>query len=284
MSELLDYDVAESELVEIDLANLVPSRYQRRRIFNNVDELADSIEQGSLVSPITVRQLKSDRFELVTGERRFRAFQLLGRQAIPAIIKVYTGSGAEEKYAVETAVENTQREDPTIVEEAQHYQMLNDEFGWTHEIIAKKIGLSRSEITNKMRLLKLPKYIHDALEIKDNGFEQGHAKVLLPLVDMDRALQDQFNLCRRYEWSVRVLEEKVSSILGMMKSRVKRNKTEPKDSDVKALEDRISKVWGAQVKIDWKGRGKVNKMSLTFSTPEELDGIVEKVEQAMEKQ
>lgn len=196
--------VATSGLRDIEITTIDPNPHQPRVHFDEdtLSELSASIRAIGLLQPILVRPGKDGRFELIAGERRWRAATRAGLTLIPAIIRI-----TDDVSSVEQAlVENLHRQDLTPLEEAAAYQQLLDDFNLTHEIIAKKVGKSRSAITNSVRLLALPAAIQQLLAI--GRLSAGHAKALLGTPD--RAFQEQ--LARRAadeNWTVRAIEEAV---------------------------------------------------------------------------
>lgn len=191
-------------LREISLDDIVPNPNQPRVHFDesSLDELAESIREVGVIQPILVRPLPNGTYELIAGERRWRASRKVGLTVIPAVVRDTT-----ELQSMEQAlVENLQRADLTPLEEASSYQQFIDDFSYTHEQLAKRVGKSRAAITNSLRLLQLPPAIQQMLA--DGRLKAGHARALLGTTD--RAFQEQ--LARRAateEWSVRSVEEAV---------------------------------------------------------------------------
>ena len=164
----------------VALDHIVPNPYQPRKDFpkESIRELAESIERSELLQPIVLR--KSDQgYEIVSGERRFRAFESLGRSEIPAIIKDFT----DQQMLINALIENIQREDLNPIDEAQSFLQLREDFQLTHVELAQVVGKSRSHITNSLRLLKLPESILDY--VKNGLLSPGAARALLPLEDDD---------------------------------------------------------------------------------------------------
>lgn len=193
-----------SGLREVSLDDIVPNPNQPRVHFDedSLDELAESIREVGVIQPILLRPLPNGKFELIAGERRWRASRKVGLAIIPAVVRDTT-----ELQSMEQAlVENLQRADLTPLEEASSYQQFIDDFSYTHEQLATRVGKSRAAITNALRLLQLPPAIQQLLA--DGRLKAGHARALLGT--SDRAFQEQ--LARRAaseEWSVRSVEEAV---------------------------------------------------------------------------
>lgn len=191
-------------LEELPIGSIVPNPHQPRVHFDeeSLAELSASIREIGVLQPVLVRQTGEGEFELIAGERRWRAARRAGLNVIPAIIRTTDDMGSMEK----ALVENLHRQDLTPLEEASAYQQLIDDFGLTHEQVAARVGKSRSAVTNTLRLLSLPATIQHLLA--DGRLSAGHAKALLGTPD--RAFQEQ--LARRAaaeNWSVRTLEEAV---------------------------------------------------------------------------
>jgi ParB family chromosome partitioning protein len=194
----------EPTFTELAIGSIVPNPHQPRVHFDEVTlgELAASIEQIGVLQPILVRPLDGGRYELVAGERRWRAAQRAGLRVIPAIVR----TGTDESSIEQALVENLHRADLTPLEEAAAYQQLLEDFGLTHEQIAQRVGKSRSAVSNTLRLLGLPPAVQHLLA--DGKLSAGHARALLSTPD--RALQEA--LARRAAaegWSVRAVEDAV---------------------------------------------------------------------------
>jgi ParB family chromosome partitioning protein len=254
-------------VVEIELSRLKPGRYQPRTKWENekLDELAASIREQGVISPIVVRPTDGGMFEIVAGERRFRASGRAGRKTIPAIVRTL-----EDKDALAMAlIENMQRSDLNAMEEAQGVRRLIDEFGYTHEQAAKAIGKSRPATTNLLRLLNLADPVQRML--LDGEIEMGHARALLGL-----AAADQLELANKIVksgLSVRQAEKLVADQKNPPKAPAKRRK---KDRDTVNFEERLSDAIGAPVKIEY-GRGHAGRLVISFSDLDDLDAIAERI-------
>jgi ParB family chromosome partitioning protein len=254
-------------VVEIELSRLKPGRYQPRTKWENekLDELAASIREQGVISPIVVRPTDGGMFEIVAGERRFRASGRAGRKTIPAMVRT-----REDKDALAVAlIENMQRSDLNAMEEAQGVRRLIDEFGYTHEQAAKAIGKSRPATTNLLRLLNLADPVQRML--LDGEIEMGHARALLGL-----AAADQLELANKIvksALSVRQAEKLVADQKTPPKAPAKRRK---KDRDTVNFEERLSDAIGAPVKIEY-GRGHAGRLVISFSDLDDLDAIAERI-------
>lgn len=191
-------------LIEIPIGDLVPNPHQPRSHFDeeSLNDLSASIREIGVLQPLLVRKLDSGRYELIAGERRWRAAQRAGLLTIPAVVKTTDDLSSMEQ----ALVENLHRKDLSPLEEASAFQQLIDDFGLTHDDVAKRVGKSRSSISNALRLLALPPGIHALLA--DGRLSAGHAKALLGTPD--RAFQESIAKKAVAEgWSVRAVEEAV---------------------------------------------------------------------------
>lgn len=240
------------------------SRYQPRLKIHPeaLQELADSIRAQGLVQPVVVRPLDMG-YELIAGERRWRAAQLAGLQEIPAIIKALPDQAA----AAMTLIENIQREDLNPLEEANAFRRLIDEFGLTHQQVADAVGRSRAAVSNMLRLLDLGKEAKELLEL--GQLEMGHARALLALAmekqaEAARYVVDQKLSVRQTEHYIKILQSDKPKT-GTLKTN--------KDPDVQSLEQRLSETLGAKVDIRYNTKGK-GKLIIQYSNLDELDGIL----------
>lgn len=217
---------------------LQPGRYQPRRHFasDSLQELADSIVSQGLIEPLVVREIEKNSYEIIAGERRWRAAMLAGISELPCLISDYS----DEQAAAVTLIENIQREDLNLIEEAHGYRRLLSEFHFQQDEVASLIGKSRSHVANILRLLSLCEPVQEC--IKAGTLSMGHAKMLVGLSPMQQlALAKQIE---EQQWSVRQLEKKVKDIkMGepILNSR--------RDRDVERLEAKISEQIGAPVQI-----------------------------------
>jgi ParB family chromosome partitioning protein len=201
----LEGSAGEQEIVDIDCTIIKPNPYQPRTDINNdeIKELADSISAQGLLQPILVRQKGNSEFEIISGERRFRALRMLGRNRIPCIVKHKLSDREMMEIAL---VENIQREDLNEIDKANSYQKLIAEYNYTHEELSKKIGKSRTAITNTLRLRSLPQEIQQM--VKKKLFSMGHARALLGIQDNKQRIELAKKILDE-ELSVRAIEKKV---------------------------------------------------------------------------
>ena len=247
---------------EILLSQIRANQYQPRTSFDQkkLEELAESIKKHGVIQPVLVRK-DGKGFELVAGERRFRAAKLAKLKKIPVVV-----SNISDVQSLEIAIlENIQREDLNPLEVAKGYQRLKDEFGYTQEAVAKSVGKPRSSVANSLRLLTLSPKIQD--EIDKGAISEGHAKVLLS-VDGVKAEQLLMRIISE-NLSVRDLEKQITE------SSPQTSKKEKKSRDELNLESALSSRIVSKVTIEDKdGKG---KMVIKYYSYEELDGIIEKI-------
>jgi len=248
---------------EIDLDKITAGRYQPRQEFDDVkiQELADSIKKHGVLSPILVREVGLDKFEVIAGERRVRASKIAGLKTIPSLV-----NQKEDQEALEAAlIENLQREDLNPVEEARGYDRLKREFELTQDEIAKATGKARSTIANSIRILSLSSRILDM--ISQGSLEKGHAKVLSGL-DATKAEQLAEAISQK-KLTVRQAE-------ALLRPTKKTTKTKEKDRDTLNIEDEISGNFGHKTEIETKTT-KTGKISIFYHSPDELETIIQKL-------
>lgn len=255
-------------LVPIDL--IQRGMYQPRRVIDEtgLDELAESIREQGLMQPIVLRPLtEKGRYEIIAGERRWRASQKVGLTEIPAIIK-----DVSDKATIAMAlIENIQRENLNPMEEALALLRLKDEFKLTHDEVAKAVGKSRSAVTNLMRLTNLQEAVRVLVENGD--LEMGHARALLPLETALQLKAARETIER--ELSVRETEALVKTLQAEPNRKTK-SKPKSKSPDVKSLENQLSETLGTKVSIE-SGRGGKGKLVINYSSVDILDGILKHI-------
>ena len=251
------------KIVEIGLDEIKKNPYQPRTYFNEekLNELKESIEKNGLLQPIIVKKAVKGYY-IIAGERRYRAFELLGRKEIPAIIKEMT----DEEMMVFAVLENLQREDLSALEESESYKNLMDKMSLTQEELAKKLGKSRPYIANSLRLLKLPAEIKNKLE--QGVISAAHARTLLSL-KTKKAMEDVCTLVIERKMSVRELEEYVAKLL--KPKEVKKPKA--KDIFIEEQENILKKRLGTSVTIK-QGRNKKGKIEIEFKDNDEFERII----------
>ena len=260
---------SESErLRDLPIESLQPGKYQPRSTMDKerLAELADSIRAQGLIQPIIVRPISRDRYEIIAGERRWRAAQLASLREVPCVVRE-TDDHAALAMAL---IENIQREDLNPLEEALALQRLIDEFQLTHQQTAEAVGRSRAAVSNLLRLLELPEAIRNLVETR--RIEMGHARALLTLpvdqaVDLARQAADE-------SWSVREIERRVQAL---QRGQVAPAPTAKKaDADIQSLERELSELLSAKVAI-LHGRGGRGKLVVQYFSLDELEGILERV-------
>ena len=251
------------KIVEIALDEIKKNPYQPRTYFNEekLNELKESIEKNGLLQPIIVKKAVKGYY-IIAGERRYRAFELLDRKEIPAIIKEMT----DEEMMVFAVLENLQREDLSALEESESYKNLMDKMSLTQEELAKKLGKSRPYIANSLRLLKLPTEIKNKLE--QGVISTAHARTLLSL-KTKKAMEEVCVLVVERKMSVRELEEYVAKLLKPREVR----KTKAKDIFIEEQENILKKCLGTSVTIK-QGRNKKGKIEIEFKDNDEFERII----------
>ncbi|MEE6258470.1 ParB/RepB/Spo0J family partition protein [Plantactinospora sonchi] len=257
-----------ARFAEISLDSIVPNPKQPRQIFDEdaLEELKHSIEEVGFLQPIVVRQLPDDRYELVMGERRWRAAQAVGRTAIPAIIR----DTRDDAMLRDALLENIHRANLNPLEEAAAYQQLLEEFGATHEELARRIGRSRPQISNTIRLLNLPPEVQK--RVAAGVLSAGHARALLALEDPTAQEELALRIVRE-GLSVRATEE-VVKLAEISPTRSTPAKRRPKvhAPGLTDLADRLSDRFDTRVKVDInRNKGKI---TIEFATVDDLERIV----------
>jgi ParB family chromosome partitioning protein len=257
-------------LREIPVDLLQRGRYQPRIDMREetITDLAESIRAQGVVQPIVARPLANSgggetQYEIVAGERRWRAAQLAGLATVPAIVREIPDAAA----VAMSLIENIQREDLNAMEEARALHRLVEDFGMTHAQAAEAVGRSRVAVSNLLRLLELPDVIKAMLERRELGM--GHARALLALTEVDAQLEIARRVAKE-GWSVRETERAVQRF---PRSRTRpRSGTGARDADVKRLETDLAERLGAPVRVEHKGPG--GRIVIRYHSNEELDGIL----------
>jgi ParB family chromosome partitioning protein len=255
-------------LREIDIDRILPNSHQPRKNFDEdaLNELADSIREHGVVQPVVVRPLDDGFFQLIAGERRWRASQRAGLYRIPAVIRE-----AGEHAALEVAlIENLQREDLNPIEEAQAYERLISDFGLTQEDVSRRVGKNRATIANMLRLLRLPPEVQQWL--RENRLSTGHAKALLSLSDLN-AILDSARKIIQGNYSVRQAEMLVSRYAANGGVKEESAAAETEDPNVKAAIHALEQALGTKVTVHESG-GK-GKLEIHFYSVEEMNRLYE---------
>ncbi len=260
-----------SSISEVEIAKIQPNPDQPRSIFDEetLEELATSIRSLGVIQPITLKEIATDQYMIISGERRYRASLLAGLERIPAYIRT-----AEDENVVEMAlIENIQREDLNSIEIALAYQKLIDNYGLTQEKLSERVGKKRATIANYLRLLKLPAEVQVGL--KDRKIDMGHARALISVQDTEvqLALYEQI---LQQKLSVREVEEMVrNASLGEEDSQsanktAKRNKL-PEEYNL--LKEHLSRFFQTKVQLTYKENGK-GRITIPFASDEELEKLI----------
>ena len=261
-------------LAEINVEQIGPGPFQPRKHINEpqLNELAQSIEAQGVIQPIVVRERAladshtGVRYEIIAGERRWRAAQIAGLESIPAVIRTIKDSAA----VAVALIENIQRENLNPLEEANAFQRLIIEYEMSHQEVANSVGRARTSITNALRLLELPSGIQEFVNSKQ--LSMGHARALLSI--QDRGMQlEVANLIIEKDLSVREAESLVRKIVD--KKKTKKIKT-PRDPDIKRLEKTLTNQLGAKVSINHTKTG-AGTLSIKYTSTDELEGILSKI-------
>lgn len=262
------------ETDSVDINKIEPNQSQPRKSFNEdaLQELADSIKQHGLIEPLIVQEGKKGFYQIIAGERRWRAAKIAGLKKIPIIVKKYT-----EQEVMEIAlIENLQREDLNPIEEAEAYQKLIEEYQLKQDEVADKVSKSRVAITNALRLLKLDQRVRQM--VIEEKIKSGHARALLGIEDA--------NL--QYETAMRIFDEKLSvrETEKLVKKLLKEKSVDHTEQETKAsteqldivyaqYEENLKSIMGTKVNINRNKDGKKGKIEIEYYSPDEFDRIIE---------
>jgi ParB family chromosome partitioning protein len=248
---------------EVELGRLEPNPWQPRLALDTarLSELAESIRQSGVVQPILVRP-RGQRFQIIAGERRWRAAREAGLATVPVVIRDVPDEGLLEL----ALVENIQRQELTPLEEAQAFQRLQNEFGLTQEDVARRVGRDRSTVANSLRLLRLPRELRDLLAT--GRLDAGHARALLALADREQQVELGREAARR-GLSVREVERRVALVRAPRKG----SPGLRKDANTRAAEERLRAALGAPVEVRRRGRG--GSLRIAFKSEADLQRLFE---------
>jgi ParB family transcriptional regulator, chromosome partitioning protein len=263
-----DANTGNEGFLEIDLDLIEPNAEQPRTRFEEtaLDELAQSIRANGIVQPIVVRR-RGSQYQIVAGERRWRAAQKAGLQKIPVVIKDIS----DEKILELALIENIQRQELNAIEEANAYRKLIDSIGLTQEMLAERVGKNRTVITTYLRLLRLPSDIQKLVE--ENKISAGHARALLMVDDADVQRRVARSILEM-SLSVRETEKAVKKISKGDSQTIEKTQVKPKiDANVKAAETKLRRHLGTQVQILPDGKGTGGKMEIEYYSDSDLDRI-----------
>lgn len=271
VADVLEPKTPNGDVQKLPLAKLHPGKYQARKTLSeeSIQELAHSIQEKGIINPIVVRKVEENSYEILAGERRFRAATLIGLKEVPvSILEV-----GDEDALIIGLIENLQREDLNVIDAAWGVQRLIQEFNFSHEQAAQAVGRSRSAVSNLIRLLSLPEEIQTYL--KNGELDMGHARALLPLEKVEQIKLAEEIIKKGL--SVRQVEALVEKI--------KKQKEEPETPategemilpDFTKFEKQLGKLYGTPVKLSANAKGK-GKIVLNFANKEELMALLKKL-------
>ena len=262
MSQMAPEDANQREL---PLGSMVPNRAQPRTHFDEaaLAELAESLKQHGMVQPIVVRKV-GDQFEIIAGERRWRAARKAGLAMVPVVIKEVP----DDKLLEIALVENIQRQELNPIEEATAYWQLGEHLRLTQEQVADRVGKSRPQVANTLRLLRLPAELK--AEVAHGRLSTGHAKVLLGVSDPSLQEQLAFEVVAQ-QLSVRALEARILQLQKQTKTKGKRK--HPQELFIKAAAEELTQSWGTRIEI--KAKGKSGTLVMHYGSDGELDRLFE---------
>ena len=268
-----DFEESQKELIQVPITQVEPNKAQPRKTFEKdaLDELASSIAQNGMLQPIIARPLQNGQYQIVSGERRWRAARLAGLREVPVIVKEL-----DDKTTLEIGlIENLQREDLNIVEEAKGYRVLIEEFSLTQEEVAKRVGKSRPVIANAMRILALPEKVLDL--VLEGQLSSGHARALLPLQELyePQAFIKLVEQIIQRGLTVRDVENMAKKKPG------KKQKAEDKNAIYYAsLCEDLSKSWGRKfrIKSEKSAKGKEKgTILIEYYSKDDFENLIEKL-------
>jgi|TARA_B110000444_G_C18802342_1_gene578091 ParB family transcriptional regulator, chromosome partitioning protein len=258
-------DLNNENLMMLSIKQLTPGKFQPRKIMDeqSLNELTESIKSQGIMQPILVRKIENEKYEIIAGERRWQASKRAGIDSVPVLIKEISDASA----LAMALIENIQREDLNVIEEARGIKRLIDEFQMTHESAADILGKSRATVSNILRLLNLSEHVQE--ELLNNKIEMGHARALLSM-----SLDEQAMLCQKIiiqKLSVREIEKIVANTRTTSSRKIKNN-----DEDIVVLENELSEKLGMKVSINHKKNGS-GAIKINYPSLEQLDLVLKKL-------
>ena len=257
---------------EIELSNIEANPFQPRSKFDEeaLEELAGSIREIGLIQPITLRKVAEDKYQIIAGERRFRAAQMAGLKTVPAYIRKAKDDGMLEM----ALVENIQREDLDAIEIAVSYQRLMEELEFTQEDLSSRVGKKRSTIANYLRLLKLPAVIQKGL--REKQISMGHARAIINIEDPDTQTMI-YNQIIKYAFSVRKVEEIVRDLNAPTDEKTTKSKKQKYPKEYRIIKKQLDSIFNSSVDFSMNDKGK-GKIVIPFKSPNDLERIVKIIE------
>lgn len=265
-----DEKVEEGQVVTVNITKVEPNRDQPRKTFDEdkLIELSDSIRQHGIINPLIVQDRK-DHYEIIGGERRWRAAKKAGLKEVPVIIKNLT----EEEIAEYALIDNIQRDDLNPIDEALAFKKLIDDFGYTQDVVAEKVSKSRVAITNSLRLLKLCEEVRQM--VIDGKLSTGHARALISIDNKEKQIQIAEQIFDQ-KMSVRDTEKLVKNLDKPEKKKKKAEINPSIESAYRELEDKCTQATGTKVSISSKGDG-AGKIEIEFYSTDDLEKITERL-------
>ncbi|MBK8484205.1 MAG: ParB/RepB/Spo0J family partition protein [Saprospiraceae bacterium] len=257
----------------IPVEQIIPNKQQPRHVFEEelINELADSIKTYGLIQPITVRKININEYQIISGERRYRASKIAGLQELP----VYVRTANDNEMLEMALVENIQREDLNPIEIAISYQRLSNECGFTQEQLSERVGKKRSTISNYVRLLKLPVEIQNA--IKSKSLTMGHARVIAGVDDLIKQMQ-LFKDIQTKDLSVREAEKALQSFTKTQSRKLVSPAPANSNAQINLLEDRMSAFFGSKVQILRKENGQ-GQIVIKFKDDRQLNDLLDRIDE-----
>ncbi len=257
---------------EVELSKIEANPFQPRSKFDEeaLEELAASIREIGLIQPITLRKVAEDKYQIIAGERRFRAAQKAGLKSIPAYIRKAKDDGMLEM----ALVENIQREDLDAIEIAVSYQRLMEELEFTQEDLSSRVGKKRSTIANYLRLLKLPAIIQKGL--RDKEISMGHARAIINIEDPDTQIMI-YNQIIKYAFSVRKVEEIVRALNEENQGKEEETQKQKYPKEYQVIKKQLDSIFSSRINFTMNDKGK-GKIVIPFKSAKDLERIVKIIE------
>jgi len=265
---------ASASIIEVDIADIEANPWQPRTTFDEekLNDLAQSIKEIGIIQPLTLRKVKHGKYQIIAGERRFRASKLAGLNTVLAYVRI-----ADDDDMLEMAlVENIQREDLDPIEIAISYQRLMEECSLTQESMSERVGKKRSTISNYLRLLKLPAEIQ--LGLREKQISMGHARALINIEDFNIQLA-LYEKITKDDLTVRKVEQEVKKLNGSDDEKSRNGKKPSLSEDYVALKDQLSDLFQTKIQFNRNDNGK-GKIVISFSSDDELEKIINILDKA----
>jgi len=261
-------ETQEKNYRRVSIDSVLPNRFQPRTVFDEqkIRELSDSIREQGLIQPLIVFTMKDGRFELIAGERRLRASRLAGLEEVPVVVKDVD----DEALLALSIIENIQREDLNPIEEARAYKDLMEQFGYTQDDVAKKVGKSRSAVANGLRLLSLPRVVQE--DVAGGRYSAGHARAILALENLHDQLKFRERMIRELP-TVRDVEKMVQSYVGGGKRAA--GKKPALSAQLNEIVEKMKGALGTKVHLETKGAG--GRIIIDYYSAQDLGRIYSQI-------